>query len=383
MAPDSLAGELAALRSEGLLRHRRVLQTPQRARVTVDGRDYVAFCSNDYLGLASHPELIEAAREGASMFGIGAGASHLVLGHSIAHEMLEEALARFMRLPAALSFSSGYRANLGLVTALAGRGAAIFADKLNHASLVDAALLSRAEFKRYPHLDLEALERMLDASSASRKLIVSDAVFSMDGDIAPVRELLAIAERHDAWLVLDDAHGFGVLGEGGRGVLEHARIQSPQIAYMATLGKAAGVYGAFVAGTPELIALLIQRARTYVYTTATPPLLARAVAKSLELIERDEWRRRHLRELGAALKAGLRGSAWQLLPSDTAIQPLIVGGNHEALALSARLAESGLLVPAIRPPTVPRGTARLRISLSADHRIEDVARLTDALAASG
>jgi 8-amino-7-oxononanoate synthase len=317
------------------------------------------------------------------MFGIGTGASHLVLGHSIAHEMLEEALARFMRVPAALSFSSGYMANLGLVTALAGRGAAIFADKLNHASLVDAALLSRAEFKRYPHLDLEALERMLDASSASRKLIVSDAVFSMDGDIAPVRELLAIAERHDAWLVLDDAHGFGVLGEGGRGVLEHARIQSPQIAYMATLGKAAGVYGAFVAGTPELIALLIQRARTYVYTTATPPLLARAVAKSLELIERDEWRRRHLRELGAALKAGLRGSAWQLLPSDTAIQPLIVGGNHEALALSARLAESGLLVPAIRPPTVRRGTARLRISLSADHRLEDVARLTDALAASG
>jgi 8-amino-7-oxononanoate synthase len=383
MVPDSLAGELAQLQAQGLLRRRRVLETPQRGRVIVDGREYVAFCSNDYLGLASHPGLIEAAREGASMFGVGAGASHLVLGHSVAHEMLEEALARFTRLASALCFSSGYMANLGLVTALAGRGAAIFADKLNHASLVDAALLSRADFKRYPHLDLEALERMLDASSASRKLIVSDAVFSMDGDIAPVRELLAIAERHDAWLVLDDAHGFGVLGEGGRGVLEHARIQSPQIAYMATLGKAAGVYGAFVAGTPELIALLIQRARTYVYTTATPPLLARAVAKSLELIERDEWRRRHLRELGAALKAGLRGSAWQLLPSDTAIQPLIVGGNHEALALSARLAESGLLVPAIRPPTVRRGTARLRISLSADHRLEDVARLTDALAASG
>ena len=383
MAPDSLAGELAALRSEGLLRHRRVLETPQRARVTVDGREYVAFCSNEYLGFAAHPELIEAAREGASMFGVGAGASHLVLGHSIAHEMLEEALARFTRLPAALCFSSGYMANLGLVSALAGRGAAIFADKLNHASLVDAALLSRAEFKRYPHLDLEALERILDASSAPRNLIVSDAVFSMDGDIAPVRELLAIAERHDAWLVLDDAHGFGVLGEGGRGVLEHARIESPRIAYMATLGKAAGVYGAFVAGAPELVALLVQRARTYVYTTATPPMLARAVAKSLELIEREEWRRRHLRELVAALKAGLRGSAWQLLPSDTAIQPLIVGDNHEALALSARLAESGLLVPAIRPPTVPRGTARLRISLSADHRLEDVARLTDALAASG
>jgi 8-amino-7-oxononanoate synthase len=383
MVPDSLAGELAQLQAQGLLRRRRVLETPQRGRVIVDGREYVAFCSNDYLGLASHPGLIEAAREGASMFGVGAGASHLVLGHSVAHEMLEEALARFTRLASALCFSSGYMANLGLVTALAGRGAAIFADKLNHASLVDAALLSRADFKRYPHLDLEALERMLDASSSSRKLIVSDAVFSMDGDIAPVRELLALAERHDAWLVIDDAHGFGVLGEAGRGVLEHAGIRSPRIAYMATLGKAAGVYGAFVAGTPELIALLVQRARTYVYTTATPPLLARAVTKSLELIERDEWRRRHLRALIAALKAGLRAGAWRLLPSDTAIQPLIVGGNHEALALSARLAESGLLVPAIRPPTVPRGTARLRISLSADHRIEDVARLTDALAASG
>jgi 8-amino-7-oxononanoate synthase len=383
MVPDSLAGELAQLQAQGLLRRRRVLETPQRGRVIVDGREYVAFCSNDYLGLASHPGLIEAAREGASMFGVGAGASHLVLGHSVAHEMLEEALARFTRLASALCFSSGYMANLGLVTALAGRGAAIFADKLNHASLVDAALLSRAEFKRYPHLDLEALERMLDASSSSRKLIVSDAVFSMDGDIAPVRELLALAERHDAWLVIDDAHGFGVLGEAGRGVLEHAGIRSPRIAYMATLGKAAGVYGAFVAGTPELIALLVQRARTYVYTTATPPLLARAVTKSLELIERDEWRRRHLRALIAALKAGLRAGAWRLLPSDTAIQPLIVGGNHEALALSARLAESGLLVPAIRPPTVRRGTARLRISLSADHRLEDVARLTDALAASG
>jgi 8-amino-7-oxononanoate synthase len=382
MAPDALAGELAALRCEGLLRRRRVLQTPQRARVTVDGREYVAFCSNDYLGLASHPELIEAAREGASMFGVGAGASHLVLGHSAAHELLEDALARFTRLPAALCFSSGYMANLGLVTALAGRGAAVFADKLNHASLVDAALLSRADFKRYPHLDLEALERMLQASPSSRKLIVSDAVFSMDGDIAPVRELVAIAERYDAWLVLDDAHGFGVLGEGGRGVLEHAGIRSPRIAYMATLGKAAGVFGAFVAGTPELIEFLIQRARTYIYTTATPPLLAHSVAKSLELIERDEWRRARLRELVAALKEGLRGTPWRLLPSETAIQPLIVGGNHETLALSARLAERGLLVPAIRPPTVPRGTARLRISLSADHRLDDVGRLADALAAS-
>ena len=383
MSPATLARELAALESEGLLRQRRVLQTPQRARVQVDGREYVAFCSNDYLGLASHPEVVEAAREGARAFGVGAGASHLVLGHSTAHQTLEDALARFTRLPAALYFASGYMANLGLVTALAGRNAAIFADRLNHASLNDAALLSRADFKRYPHLDLTALDRMLAESRASSRLIVTDAVFSMDGDVAPVRELVALAERHDAWLVIDDAHGFGVLGAKGRGVLELARVSSPRIAYMATLGKAAGVYGAFVAGEPELIALLVQRARTYVYTTATPPLLACALLKSLELIEREEWRRSRLRELVASLRTGLSGGPWRLLPSDTAIQPLIVGGNAEALALSVSLAECGVLVPAIRPPTVPRGTARLRISLSADHHTEDVQRLVDALRSSG
>jgi 8-amino-7-oxononanoate synthase len=382
MSAATLARELAALESEGLTRKRRVLETPQRARVKVDGRDYVAFCSNDYLGLAAHPELVAAAREGAASFGVGAGASHLVLGHSAAHQALEEALVRFTRLPAALYFASGYMANLGLVTALAGRNATIFADRLNHASLNDAALLSRAEFRRYPHFDLAALDRLLTESQAQRKLIVTDAVFSMDGDVAPVRDLVEIAERHDAWLVIDDAHGFGVLGAGGRGVLELMNVRSPRIAYMATLGKAAGVYGAFVAGEPELIALLVQRAHTYVYTTATPPLLACALLKSIELIECEAWRRSHLRALIARLKAGLSESAWRLLPSDTAIQPLIVGGNAEAVALSAQLADRGVLVPAIRPPTVPRGTARLRISLSADHEIEDVERLVQALRSS-
>jgi 8-amino-7-oxononanoate synthase len=382
MSAATLARELAALESEGLTRKRRMLETPQGARVKVDGREYVAFCSNDYLGLAAHPELVAAACDGAASFGVGAGASHLVLGHSTAHQALEDALARFTRLPAALYFASGYMANLGLVTALAGRNAAIFADKLNHASLNDAALLSRAEFRRYPHLDLAALDRLLTESRAERKLIVTDAVFSMDGDIAPVPDLVEIAARHDAWLVIDDAHGFGVLGAGGRGVLELMNARSPRIAYMATLGKAAGVYGAFVAGEPELIALLIQRAHTYVYTTAPPPLLACALLKSVELIEREEWRRSHLRALVATLKTGLTGSACRLLPSDTAIQPLIVGGNAEAVALSAQLAERGVLVPAIRPPTVPRGTARLRISLSADHRIDDVECLVQALRSS-
>ncbi|MEA3158226.1 MAG: 8-amino-7-oxononanoate synthase [Betaproteobacteria bacterium] len=282
-------------------------------------------------------------------------------------------------MPAALLFSSGYMANLGLITALVGRGDAIFADKLNHASLNDAALLSRAEHKRYPHLDLTALERLLRGSSARTKVIVSDAVFSMDGDIAPARELLQLAERYDAWLVLDDAHGFGILGASGRGILEHAGIQSPRIAYMATLGKAAGVYGAFVSGEPELIETLVQRARTYIYTTAAPPLLAHTLTRSLEIMASDPARRAHLFELIAALKRGLRDSGWRLMPSDTAIQPLLVGGAIEALALSKRLAQRGLLVPAIRPPTVPRGTARLRISLSADHGHADVQQLVTAL----
>ena len=379
MSAASLAAELARFDAEGLRRKRRTLQSAQGARVKVDGREYVAFCSNDYLGLAAHPELVEAARAGASAFGVGAGASHLILGHSSAHHELENALARFTGCPAALYFSSGYMANLGLVTALAGRGDAVFADKLNHASLNDAALLSRAEFKRYPHLDLAALQRLLEATRGGRKVIVSDAVFSMDGDVAPVRSLIELAETHDAWLVLDDAHGFGVLGETGRGVLEHAGVRSPRVAYMATLGKAAGVYGAFVAGETELVETLVQRARTYVYTTAPPPLLAHALLKSLELIAREPARRSHLSKLIEALKQGLGRSAWRLLPSDTPIQPLVIGDSALAVAVSERLASRGLLVPPIRPPTVPRGTARLRISLSADHRIEDVERLAEAL----
>lgn len=356
-----------------------MLETPQRARVKVDGRDYVAFCSNDYLGLAAHPELITAAQRAAQLYGVGAGASHLILGHTRAHHDLERALAAFVKLPAALLFSSGYMANLGLVTALAGRGDAVFGDKLNHASLNDAALLSRADVKRYPHADLAVLERQLAGSSARRKLIVTDSVFSMDGDIAPVRELLDLAERYDAWLVLDDAHGFGVLGEGGTGTLEHANVHSPRIAYMATLGKAAGVYGAFVAGSAELVETLVQRARTYVYTTATPPMLACAVSKSLELIASESWRRTHLKKLITVFKSAVHDSGWPLLPSDTPIQPVIVGGSAEAVALSQKLAERGLLVPAIRPPTVPRDTARLRVSLSADHELDDVERLAAAL----
>ncbi len=374
-----LAADLAAREEQGLLRSRRLLASPQRARVHVDGRDYIAFCSNDYLGLAADPRLAVAAKAGIDRYGVGAGASHLILGHSTAHHQLEAALAAFVRQPRALLFSTGYMANMGVVSALVGRGDAVFGDRLNHASLNDAALVSRATFKRYAHGDLVALERLLQATPARRRLVITDAVFSMDGDIAPVPALLELCERHDAYLLIDDAHGFGVLGAQGRGTLTHFGITSERVIYMATLSKAAGVAGAFVAGNATLIDTLIQHARAYIYTTATPPLLAHALLASLQLMEQEDWRRVRLQELMLQLKQGLAGSAWRLLSSETPIQPLLVGGNAEALALSERLAAQGLLVPAIRPPTVPKGTARLRISLSADHEAADVAQLITAL----
>lgn len=374
-----LAAELALREERGLLRVRRLLESPQRARVSVDGREFVAFCSNDYLGLAADPRLAAAAREGILRYGVGAGASHLILGHGVAHHELEVALARFVRCERALLFSTGYMANMGTVGALVGRGDALFADRLNHASLNDAALVSRATFKRYAHGDLGALERLLGTTPARRRLVIVDAVFSMDGDIAPVPALLELCERYDAYLLIDDAHGFGVLGEHGRGTPAHFAVASERMVYMATLGKAAGVAGAFVAGSAVLIESLIQNARAYIYTTATPPLLAQALLASLQLIEQEDWRRERLRELILQLRQGLAGLPWRLMPSETPIQPLLVGGNEAALALSAHLAGQGLLVPAIRPPTVPTGTSRLRISLSADHDAADIARLVAAL----
>jgi 8-amino-7-oxononanoate synthase len=376
---SSLHDALERLDEQGLRRSRRVLESPQGERVRVDGRKLLAFCSNDYLGLADHPALIAAAREGAELWGVGAGASHLICGHHAAHEMLEGRLAEFVGLPAALLFSSGYMANAGVVTALLSRHDAIFADRLNHASLNDAALVSRAKFLRYPHFNLDVLDRLLATSKAKTKLVASDAVFSMDGDIAPVPKLLQLCERHDAWLLLDDAHGFGVLDDQGRGTLSHLGVGSPRIIYMATLGKAAGVFGAFVAGQSVMIETLIQRARSYVYTTAAPPLLAHALLASLERIRKDGWRRERLRELIAALKRRLKLSRWRLAESETAIQPLIIGESGEAMRAAAALYDNGIWVAAIRPPTVPQGTARLRISLSAAHEIADVNRLVETL----
>lgn len=379
MAFSSLSEELHQLETDGLLRRRRVLESPQGARIVVDGEEYLSFCSNDYLGLASHPALIEALQQGAARFGVGGGASHLVSGHFAAHHDLETQLAEFVGLPRALLFSTGYMANLGIVTALMGRDDEVFADKLNHASLNDAALLSRAKLTRFPHLDLAALEKRLAASRARRKLVVVDAVFSMDGDIAPVPELLALCERFDAWLMLDDAHGFGVLGKDGRGVLGHFAVTSPRIVYMATLGKAAGVAGAFAAGGAEMVEYLLQRARTYIYTTAMPPSLAVATSASLRLIAAESWRRERLAELIGVLRRNLSVSRWQLLPSATAIQPLVIGANRETLEVSEALRQRGIWVPAIRPPTVPKGQARLRISLSTAYRDADVERLAAAL----
>lgn len=374
-----LKQELAEREAAGLLRRRRLLESAQGAHIRVDGREVLSFCSNDYLGLASHPDLIAAAQRAAADAGVGSGASHLITGHHALHHQLEQALAQFVGLPRALLYSTGYMANLGIVTALVGRGDAVFADRLNHASLNDAVVLSRVDFKRYAHNDMAALEKLLQTSKAKRKLVLADAVFSMDGDLAAVPELLALCERYDAWLLLDDAHGFGVLGAGGRGVLEHFGVNSPRIIYMATLGKAAGVSGAFVAGQPELIDYLLQNSRTYVYTTATPPMLAAALLASLEVMTREPWRRERLQELIKVLRDGVKHARWHLAASDTPIQPLIIGSNEEAVRVSEQLLAQGILVPAIRPPTVPQHTARLRISLSAAHSADDVQRLVDAL----
>ncbi len=372
---DEIGAQLQQLQAQNLLRERRIVDGPQGPFLSVEGVPHLAFCSNDYLGLANHPTLIAAAHQGVDSFGVGASASALISGHSRVVEDLEEALAAFVGMPRALHFSSGYMANMGVIPALVGQGDTLFSDRLNHACLIDGARLSKAEFRVYAHGDMAQLERRLAKNSSPRKLILSDAVFSMDGDIAPLPELVALCERYDAWLLLDDAHGFGVLGPQGRGSLAHFGLASPRVLYMGTLGKAAGVSGAFVAGDATLVEWLVQRARTYVFTTASPPLLAGALLATLALLQTDDTRQRHLRGLIKQLQLGLADLPWRLLPSETAIQALVVGDNKLALDLMRELRDQGIWVPAIRPPTVPKNTARLRISLSAAHTTEQVARL--------
>jgi len=382
---DNLDAALRELDAQHLRRRRRTAESPCAPHVRVDGRDMLAFCSNDYLGLTAHPAIVAALAEGAARYGAGSGASHLISGHSHAHAQLEERLAGMLaphlEQPRALYFCTGYMANLAVLGALGGRDADIFSEALNHASLIDGARLSRARVQVYPHADLDALADMLAASRAQTRLIVSDGVFSMDGDIAPLRDLLALAERHGAWLVVDDAHGFGVLGEHGRGVLEHAGLRSPHLVLMGTLGKAAGVAGAFVAAHATVIDWLVNWARPYIFSTAAAPAQAHALMASLDLIEGPEGRRRRarLQALAQQLQARLSLRQWRHQSTPTAIQPIVLGANAHALRAAAGLESQGLWVPAIRPPTVPPGTARLRVTLSASHIPADVDRLATAL----
>ena len=376
---DEISAQLILLQDQKLLRRRRVVDGPQGPLLTIDGEEMLAFSNNDYLGLANHPALIAAVHDGLARFGVGAASSALISGHSSVCEELEIALAAFVGMPRALHFSNGYMANMGIIPALVGPGDLVLSDRLNHACLIDGARLSGAEFRVYPHIDIARVEQQLAKSTSPRKLIVTDGVFSMDGDIAPLPALLALCEKYDAWLLVDDAHGFGVLGPQGRGTLAHFGLASSRALYMGTLGKAAGVSGAFVAGDATLIEWLLQRARTYVFTTASPPILACALLATLNLLETEDWRQQHLQQLAKQLRAGVADLPWPLLPSESAIQALVVGDNQLALDLMAALFEQNIWVPAIRPPTVPKGTARLRISLSAAHTTAQVDQLIDAL----
>jgi len=375
-----LSFALTERRAAKLYRSRRVLESPQTPQVVVDGKEYIAFCSNDYLGLANHPDVISAFQKAANQFGVGSGASHLVAGHSSEHHALEEELAVFTGRERALLFSAGYMANMGAITALVGQGDAIFEDRLNHASLLDAGLLSGARFQRFLHNDITNLQTRLDKTEAERKLIVVDGVFSMDGDCAPLTELAALAQKNNAWLMVDDAHGFGCLGKTGGGSAEYFGLSQTELPIlMGTLGKAFGTFGAFIAGSETLIETLIQFSRSYIYTTAMPPAVAAATRVSLRLLQEENWRREHLQQLIARFRTGAQQLGLQLLDSFSPIQPIIIGDEARTLDIAEKLAERGILIIAIRPPTVAAGSSRLRITFSAEHSIEQVDKLLLAL----
>lgn len=385
MSFDQLAQALTERRQASLYRQRAILNTPQQPEVMVDGRQYLAFCSNDYLGLANHPEVIQAFQHAANDFGVGGGASHLVNGHSYHHHALEEELAEFTGRDRVLLFSNGYMANIGTITALLGRTDYLLQDRLNHASLLDAGQLCQASSKRYRHNDMAALQQRLIQVShrhpAARTLVVTDGVFSMDGDIAALADMAQLSAAHRAWLMVDDAHGFGVLGQHGGGVAEQFGLDQQQLPVLVgTLGKAFGCYGAFVAGSDTLIETLIQQARPYIYTTSLPPAVAAASRASLRLIRQQHERRAHLTDLIAQLRRGCQQLGIPLLASATPIQPIVVGDSATALSLSQQLRSRGIWVTAIRPPTVPQGSARLRITLSAAHSAAQVDQLLQALA---
>ena len=376
----NLGALLQERRAQHLYRQRKIISGPQGPLVRMGDRQLFSFCSNDYLGLANHPEVIKAMQRGAEQYGVGSGASHLISGHSEAHHKLEEELAAFVQRPRALLFSTGFMANLGIITALIGKGDAVFEDRLNHASLLDAGLYSGARLHRYLHADTHSLATHLQKSPASQKLIVTDSVFSMDGDTVPLPQLAQLSTAHNAWLMVDDAHGIGVLGNQGRGSVSHFNLNINDVPIlMGTLGKALGTFGAFVAGSEELIETLIQLARSYVYTTALPPAVAEATRASLKLTQSENWRRDKLSALIAKFRQGANQLGLKLMDSNTPIQPLIIGDSGKALQLSEQLLEKGFLIGAVRPPTVPQGSARLRITFSALHEEQQIIQLLDTL----
>jgi 8-amino-7-oxononanoate synthase len=380
MSFDELSAELNNRKQQFLYRQRRTLETPQQPLVEVDGREYLAFCSNDYLGLANHPEVISSFQNAANIYGVGGGASHLVNGHSKAHHDLEEALAEFTGRPRALLFSTGYMANLGAVNALLDKQDAVFEDRINHASLLDAGLLSGARFQRYLHNDVESLDKRLGKTEARRKLVVTDGVFSMDGDLADLPAISSVCEKHRAWLMVDDAHGFGCLGKSGGGCAELFDMSTDQLQVLVgTLGKGFGTAGAFVAGSEELVETLIQHARTYIYTTSMPPAVAAATLTSLKILQTENWRREKLETLIKQFRTGCEQIGLQLMDSPTPIQPILIGESDKALEMSQGLEQEGIFISAIRPPTVPQGSARLRVTLSAAHDEEQVNTLLNKL----
>ena len=392
-AHDMAEQQIAELDKQLLRRKLRITESPCDIKANVGQRELKAFCSNDYLGLASHPKLVSAIAEGANLYGVGSGASHLISGHSIAHDLLEKKLATFesKHIPnaRALFFSTGYLANMSAITSLtrlAGQGeASIYSAKLNHASLIDGVRLASAQTKAvvtlFDHQNLSSLEDRLKQDTRPLKLIVLDGVFSMDGDIAPVEKLLHIAEQYDALLMVDDAHGFGLLGKQGHGILEQSQVHSERIIYIGTLGKAAGVSGAFICAAAPFIEWLIQKGRPYIYSTATPPTIAHTLLTSLDLIEGDEGarRRKQLNQLIEIWRDEMTFSSWEKTASSTPIQPVILGSNANALAAAKLLDEAGYWIPAIRPPTVPVGSSRLRITFSANHSVDDLRELMKTL----
>lgn len=378
--PQQLRAYLQRQQEKHLYRKPRLNESAQQPLMQIDGRQVLAFCSNDYLGLANHPGIINALQRSADKYGVGSGAAHLVNGHHIEHQRLEEALAEFTGRQRALLFSTGYMANLGVINALTEKGDVIFQDRLNHASLIDGGRLSDATMWRYRHNDIADLSRRMAKSEAGNKLVVTDGVFSMDGDCAPLTELATLTQQHQGWLMVDDAHGFGVLGKHGAGLVEQEGLSSDQVpVLMATLGKAVGTAGAFVAGNEDLIEYLIQSARTYIFTTAMPPAVAAATHYSLGVIQAETWRREQLQSLIQRFKQGATQLGLPMMASDTPIQPLLVGGSDQAMAYSQQLLEQGILVTAIRPPTVPDGEARLRITITAGHSEAQIDQLLHAL----